>query len=650
MARRFLLVGAFVVFKRGSIEQLAYATSITLLYAIVHANAAPMRKAADNLVAIACSLLLAMLFVTSIFYKVGALTTLGDFEQVMTIEQKDTTYAVPHLFLSAILIICSVGAFAVLTVVVAVRAASEARRLGKLRRLHYKRSGAEVVVDRLTPPLQYHVFLSHRWASGQDQSRIIKQRLMELLPGVACFLDVDDLQRKRGKGAELVHASKFFLLFCSRGFFESEPCIKELLCALRERKPIITVGEPIEYHGGLSVEAARVQLSAAYRVFSQREWWGELLPTPMACGEIERLLFDEHEPIEWARIGDHQDTAMRLIATRLLPNRPEVYVHGELARSPIRLPGWAGAHLYVSQHNDGAQRLSTELVDLSKRTLRITDDTSQLTGCGVMLLHLHAQTWTDSTVDALVSEVELAMEHGVPLLLAHEEPGIYDSTDGACDQARRPIRFAQLERLTPRTLRERGIYSEIATSLKAGPLRATSLMQLLVHALPDKLDCRRRQTPRGVRGRTDSRTNSQTGLLASSPVASGNADNQASSEPGDTPNTVPRSPAGEQQASRRRRLSSFAAAVTFRNSMRRGSVDKRPSHLKDTPADLTDFAPAVPREQKRHSLARVRRGTIDSPPSSRVRCRGVGSGQPTRSSTIPSLTASDGSRSVVPFL
>ena len=529
MARRFLLVGAFVVFKRGSIEQLAYATSITLLYAIVHANAAPMRKAADNLVAIACSLLLAMLFVTAIFYKVGALTTLDDVEQAMTIEQKDTTYAVPHLFLSAILIICSVGAFAVLGIVVAVRAASEVRRLGKLRRLHYKRSGAEVVIDRLTPPLQYHVFLSHRWASGQDQSRIIKQRLMELLPGVACFLDVDDLQRKRGKGAELVHASKAFLLFCSRGFFESEPCIKELLCALRERKPIIMVGEPIEYHGGLSIEAARVQLSAAYRIFSQREWWNELLPTPMACGEIERLLFDENEPIEWARIGDHQDTSMRLIATRLLPNQSKVYVRGELAQSPIRLPSWTGGHLFFSQHNGGAQHLATELVDLSKRTLRVTNDARQLASCGVMLLHLHAQTWAETTVDALVSDIEAAMQHGIPLLLAHEEPGIYDSTDRKRRQARRPIRFAQLEEATPRVLRERGIYSEIATSLKAGPLRSTSLLQLLVHALPDKLESRR-HAPRGA----DGRTGSQTGLLASSPAGS----SWTSSKPGDARGTI----------------------------------------------------------------------------------------------------------------
>lgn len=160
MARRFLLVGAFMVFKRGSIEQLAYATIITILYAIVHANAAPMRKAADNIVAITCSLLLAMLFVTAIIYKIGDLTTLDDIQSAMTVEQKGTTYAVPHLFVTGVLFVCCLGAFFVLAIVVVVRGASEARRQGKLRRLHYTRDGMEVHVERLIAPLQYHVFLS----------------------------------------------------------------------------------------------------------------------------------------------------------------------------------------------------------------------------------------------------------------------------------------------------------------------------------------------------------------------------------------------------------------------------------------------------------------------------------------------------------
>ena len=40
---------------------------------------------------------------------------------------------------------------------------------------------------------KWHIFLSHCWASGQDQCAVIKRRLQLQLPGCACFLDVDDL-------------------------------------------------------------------------------------------------------------------------------------------------------------------------------------------------------------------------------------------------------------------------------------------------------------------------------------------------------------------------------------------------------------------------------------------------------------------------
>ena len=32
------------------------------------------------------------------------------------------------------------------------------------------------------------------WGTGQDQMRIVKQRLLEMMPALAVFLDVDDLE------------------------------------------------------------------------------------------------------------------------------------------------------------------------------------------------------------------------------------------------------------------------------------------------------------------------------------------------------------------------------------------------------------------------------------------------------------------------
>ena len=36
---------------------------------------------------------------------------------------------------------------------------------------------------------EFNVFLSHVWGTGQDQMRVVKQRLVEMLPDIRCFLD-----------------------------------------------------------------------------------------------------------------------------------------------------------------------------------------------------------------------------------------------------------------------------------------------------------------------------------------------------------------------------------------------------------------------------------------------------------------------------
>ena len=64
----------------------------------------------------------------------------------------------------------------------------------------------EVPAPQLAGASVYHLFLSHRWGTGQDQMRILKQRLMELIPELRIFLDVDDL--REGRGAESVDESQ----------------------------------------------------------------------------------------------------------------------------------------------------------------------------------------------------------------------------------------------------------------------------------------------------------------------------------------------------------------------------------------------------------------------------------------------------------
>ena len=86
---------------------------------------------------------------------------------------------------------------------------------------------------------QYHLFLSHVWSTAQDQMRVVKQKLQEMVPTLRVFLDVDDLTE--GKGAEFVDASETILVMITHGYFRSPNCMRELLRAVVSNKPIVTM-------------------------------------------------------------------------------------------------------------------------------------------------------------------------------------------------------------------------------------------------------------------------------------------------------------------------------------------------------------------------------------------------------------------------
>ena len=61
-------------------------------------------------------------------------------------------------------------------------------RQKKIRRLRYENGDAVVEPPRVGAS-GYHLFLSHTWAQGQDQMRIIKGRLVEMMPLCSVFLE-----------------------------------------------------------------------------------------------------------------------------------------------------------------------------------------------------------------------------------------------------------------------------------------------------------------------------------------------------------------------------------------------------------------------------------------------------------------------------
>ena len=65
--------------------------------------------------------------------------------------------------------------------------------------------------------------------------------------------DVDDLD-EIGDLESYVNASQSVLVALTKGYFASRNCLKELNCALHERKPLILVHETDEAKGGLPLE------------------------------------------------------------------------------------------------------------------------------------------------------------------------------------------------------------------------------------------------------------------------------------------------------------------------------------------------------------------------------------------------------------
>ena len=394
MLRRFVLVGLMVL-AQGSIAQIIAGTLLSAFFLLLQVQASPYKHLSDDFLASAASFSLVVVFVCVYAFKDAALTTLPDIQLKLSAEQ-ESIYVIDPAALTAILFGALIGALLVSFGLFGVIYAAEMQRrrrenlAGKARRLRARKDDSEVQAPPLPDGTDFHLFLSHVWGTGQDQMRIVKQQLLEMMPDLSVFLDVDDL--KEGRGAEYVDASSSVLIFVSRGYFRSQNCMRELLRAVARGKRLVTMLELESSKGGMAREEVYDGLRAADAHYSQRwgdaylqsevrEWlqagWAE--PTrgrrmceALAAGDaVADVLFkalyeDDERVIEWNRIGCFQQVTLRLIAESLLPaeKRGSTYVQGELINKAIRLAPPSGDstfHLYCSQHNPGAAALLAEL-------------------------------------------------------------------------------------------------------------------------------------------------------------------------------------------------------------------------------------------------------------------------------------------------
>lgn len=379
-------------------------------------------------------------------------------------------------------------------------------------------------VDEHEESKKWHTFLSHVWSSAQDQMRFLKTRLIRLIPDVRVFLDVDDLTE--GFGAESVLECSSVLIFVSEGYFESKNCVRELLVAALAKKEMITVLEldvnrwktlkNVSSRGSSLLDVFKGEIFTKLLLaeerfdewFSSEKWYYES-ECPTAQALFEELF--RWPPIEWNRLTDFQNETLRLIAVRLLKPKYNLergfiaFVPG--ANRGVNLPppreGYA-FHMYCSKYNPTALKLRDEMnYCLKKQAAKMKSRRSQksttlletavsdtdgetrdnlelIKQSEVFLLHLTSDTWADpERTRKLASDIVDAMRARVRIVLAHEMPSVDDA-------GRHPVSFDVLFSsdengisITPRFLKDAGIYSTIATPLKGGDFREISLFLLL---------------------------------------------------------------------------------------------------------------------------------------------------------------------------
>ena len=216
-----------------------------------------------------------------------------------------------------------------------------------------------VTLTKKRPKAGFHLFLSHAWPHGQDVMKLVKQRVLRMIPSATVFLDVDDL--KSGSGSTEVDHSHVILVYCQPSYFRKPNCIKELFRAIIRDKPLLVVVDEMNAEGDGFGRKQIEQLlrdeskdsafrKVAYKKVAPKvadwakEWkldsddadltlpkeWDPVakrLNAPSPERIIEKLF--EFPVIQWQHISSLQDVTMRLVGERILPETLEAFSQGK---------------------------------------------------------------------------------------------------------------------------------------------------------------------------------------------------------------------------------------------------------------------------------------------------------------------------------
>ena len=429
---RKVLLSAVILFvdtEFGSTRmlRLALAAIISAMYLSILAVARPFKRLDDMYLACLANLLLTCSFVSGFAVK---LCEAGQWDDscrsfLGLSGPYETTFFV--VILTSTMLVASL-AIIVINILTAATAPT----------IRVASTGFEPKLD-LSTDLEFHCFLSHAWGTGQDQTHTVARQLQLLMPDAKIWLDVDNLDDV-GKLEQSVRDSAVFIIFLSKGYFNSANCRRELYTALAASKPIVVIQEADEAKGGADIEAFMAECRKACVETAPPAYPEYRGPT-----EVLERLFSEG-PVIWVRVHDFQIESLKLIALRMCTKLPYYLRNPDELLMGLKVPGEIGpmgfrtpVQLLVCSDNDGAWPVAKEVMaasveDPSAVSISIHDAESVLGQIGAdqvdqtaLLLYLNTNIFQDRN-GKVSTLVHRAMDLKITLALIHEQ----DVSKGGC--------------------------------------------------------------------------------------------------------------------------------------------------------------------------------------------------------------------------
>jgi hypothetical protein len=440
---------------------------------------------------------------------------------------------------TAVAVVLVFSVLSVLVVAVAI-AIDEVQVAATYPVLQHAGSKRPVVFEHYRDPSRFHLFLSHAWASGQDQVLSIKKELLLIVPTLKIWLDVENLADIAGLEDNITNID-MTLLFMSKGYFKSWNCLREVRhatlvhCSTGPRAIESAAVSAIAQHrsdigiqgGGSSLILVRETSDDLHGGIALAQLLGssdgeEQCPEKIGCGNNHVLKFDpdcaqclecpiniraelqahaggQGGVIDWIRFKDFKMVSLRQIVQQMLVasqpggEMPGLCIPGELSTIPLAMPKQppCARVLLLSRCH-----LSDELPSLLKQAVpeieielmeddagsdavpRLLADAAFNTADGSRTVRLLAVVHDGCFQDdCVVRSLTFALENKVPIALLHE-----------ADAGNRGCTFGTIIGQCPSELMQiRGhggakLFDAIAVQFSRGPHQPVS-MRLLAMSL-----------------------------------------------------------------------------------------------------------------------------------------------------------------------